>query len=378
MQYTDETLNALRQEGDPLADAVIAALVAGGEIESVSATLRHLQTNDEPIPADLPLVVQAYLRATDNPPPGIDPDRIARVHQFFLDDGLEVSAVLSLGAMVGCYAVPHGAKLLTMTHRLNHPARRMAETGQFCFHLMGENAFESGGTFVPAVQKVRLIHAAVRYFLSQGGAWSVAELGVPISQEDLLGALMLFSSQVLGGMERLGVAAGAQEAEDYYYVWRMAGVMLGIRADIIPPTLAEAHGLNELLKKRHLGPSAEGVQLTQDLVKLYEDMIPGRLFDGAVPALIRFVVEDEIADWMELPRSGWDTVMNHVPTAGHLWEGAADSNALIRKVLDRASQAMLMGQLRVFTGGQGVQYDIPADLRDAWGLKAAAGERAST
>jgi len=66
-----------------------------------------------------------------------------------------------------------------------------------------------------------------------------------------------------------------------------------------------------------------------------------------------------------------------VPTAGHLWEGAADSNALIRKVLDRASQAMLMGQLRMFTGGQGVQYDIPADLRDAWGMKAAAGERAS-
>ncbi len=377
MQYTTDILNALRQEGDALADGVIADLVATGQVNAVNATLRHLQANDTPIPAELPPLVQEYLRVTDQLPPDIDPERIARVHEFFLDDGLNVSAVLSLGAMVGCYAVPHGAKLLTMTHRLNHPARRMAETGQFCFHLMGEHAFAPGGSFVPAVQKVRLIHAAVRYFLSRGGDWSVADLGVPISQEDLLGALMLFSSQVLGGLERLGVPATSQEAEDYYYVWRLAGVMLGIRADIIPPTLAEAHDLNSILKKRHLGPSAEGVQLTHDLVQLYEDMIPGRLFDGAVPALIRFVVEDEIADWMELPRSGWDTVMHQVPKAGHVWDGVEHSNALIRKVLDKAGQAMLMGQLRMFTKGQGIEYDIPADLRDAWGMKAATDEHAS-
>ena len=82
MDYTTATLEALRFEGDPLADAVIQAVVDAGQLEDVNHLLRHLQTNDQPIPDELPIVVQEYLRATDQPPAWIDFDRIAGCHTF--------------------------------------------------------------------------------------------------------------------------------------------------------------------------------------------------------------------------------------------------------------------------------------------------------
>src|SRR5215212_3347813 len=104
MEYTDEFLDALRLEGDPLADAVIAQLARDGQIGAVNALLEHLQSNDQPIPEALPPVVREYLRVTDNPPAWVDYERIRRVHDFFMDDGPSISLVLSTAAMVECYA----------------------------------------------------------------------------------------------------------------------------------------------------------------------------------------------------------------------------------------------------------------------------------
>lgn len=270
MLYTDESLDFLRLEGDPLADKVIAELMKSQKVREVNRVLRNFHTKSEPVPAELPTIVQEYLQATTNPPSWADATRIKRAHAFFLDDGLNVSAMLSLGALVGTYAVPHGAKLLAATQRLDQPKRRVADTGQFCMYLTEENAFGEDSKLIPTIQKVRLIHAAVRYLLISNGKWSVEQYGVPICQEDMLGALLLFSLQVIEGLKHLELPITAEEAEDYYYVWRVAGVMLGIREEIIPETIAECYELNDLLKRRHIGYSPEGVQLTHNLIKMYQ------------------------------------------------------------------------------------------------------------
>jgi hypothetical protein len=47
------------------------------------------------------------------------------------------------------------------------PSKRMAETGQFTVHLMQPDAFEVGSRFIPAAQKVRLLHASIRHRLAR-------------------------------------------------------------------------------------------------------------------------------------------------------------------------------------------------------------------
>jgi hypothetical protein len=362
-------LDALRLEGDPLADGVIAALEATDDLAAINRVLAHLTTNDQAIPTGLPPALEHYLIATDQPPAWTDYDRIARARSFFYNHGMHISLVLSTAAMVQCYAAQRAVQVLALTQELEYPQHRVAETAQFCLHMMGERGFQAGGQFIPATQKVRLIHGAVRYLITHSARWDPATMDTPICQEDLLGALLVFTTEVLKGLERLGIAYTPQEAEDYYYVWRVTGAMLGIRPEIMPETLAEATDLNALLRARHFGPSPEGAKLTRCLLEMYDRVMPGEIFDGVIPAVIRQAAGDEIADWMEVPHSNWGWVVKHSAFINTVLEELQDRNNTFNQVFDKACWAVIQGEFHTLSNGEPAVYDIPIDLRAAWGLE---------
>lgn len=360
-------VEALKFRGDPLADGVVAELVATGRVGEVNRVLRHFRANDQPVPDDLPAVVRDFLVATDDPPAWADPDRVARAYDFFVDDGVHVASVLTFGAMVNCYAQPRASRVLTLTHGLNQPHRRLSETSQFVMNMMGCDAFGAGGSFVPTIQKTRLIHAAVRHFLTASGRWDVEADGVPVCQQDMVGALLIFSVQVIEGMRRIGISVTEQEAADYYYVWRVTGDMLGIPLEAIPESLDDARELNATLVEAAYGPSPEGVALTRHLLATYEKLLPGELFDGLVAAMVRQVVNPEVADWMEVPRSrGWAGVVRTGTRLVRALERSEDTSALANAILDKAGALLLGGSVRTLTNGQSTTLDIPADLRERW------------
>lgn len=361
------TVEALKFQGDPLADAVVADLVASGSVGAVNEVLAHFRGNDQPVPELLPESVRAFLLATDAPPPWMDVGRIAAAHEFFVDDGVHVASVLTFGAMVNCYAQPRASRVLTLTHGLNQPHRRLSETSQFVMHMMGRDAFGSGGAFVPTIQKTRLIHAAVRHFLTASGKWDVGADGVPVCQQDMLGALLIFSVQVVVGMRRVGISVTDAEAEDYYHVWRVAGAMLGIPAEAMPETFDEARELSATLVEAAYGPSPEGVALTRNLLGLYERLFPGEAFDGLVAAMVRQVVDPRVADWMQVPRSrGWMGAVRVGTRLVRALERAEDENRVANAVLDKVGALLLGGSVRTLTDGQSTTLSIPADLRERW------------
>jgi hypothetical protein len=360
-------LEALKFEGDPLADAVIADLVATGQVASVNEVLTHFRDNDQPIPENLPESVRAYLIATDDPPEWADLDRVAGAYDFFVDDGVYVASVLSFGAMVNCYAQPRPSRVLALTHKLNQPHRRLSETSQFVLNMMGPEPFGSGGAFVPTVQKTRLIHAAVRHFITRSGGWDVEADGVPVCQQDLLGALLIFSVQVIDGMRRIGISVTEKEAEDYYYVWRVTGALLGIPVEAMPETLAEAQQLNASLVEASYAPSAEGVELTRNLLDLYEKMVPGKMFDGVVAAMVRQTIDPQVADWMDVPHSrGWTRAVRTGTRLMRVLERAEDRSKVATTVLDKAGSLLLGGSVRTLTNGQSTALNIPAGLKEKW------------
>ncbi|QFZ20350.1 DUF2236 domain-containing protein [Saccharothrix syringae] len=358
---------ALKFQGDPLADAVVADLVATNRVDLVNEVLEHFRANDQPIPEQLPGPVREFLVATDAPPAWVEPDRIARAYDFFVDDGMHVASVLTFGAMINCYAHARGARALTLTHGLDQPQRRLSETSQFVMNMMGRDAFGSGGSFVPTIQKTRLIHAAVRHFLIASGRWDVEADGVPVCRQDMVGALLIFSVQVVEGMRRIGISVTEQEAQDYYYVWRAAGAMLGIPAEAVPESIEDARELSATVVEAAYGPSPEGVVLTRHLLDLYEGLFPGKLFDGIVAAMVRQVVNPEVADWMQVPDSrGWGRAVGVGTRLVRLLERSEDSSALATTILDRAGALLLGGSVRNLTNGQSTTLSIPTDLRERW------------
>lgn len=366
--HTEASMDTLRDAGDELADATVAALFERGEVGTFNTLMRYVSTAGAPLPDGLPDVAREYLEATRVPPSWVDWGEMEKARLFFIDNNVHISTALSFASMPACYVVPRVAKLLSATHGLNYPSKRMAETGQFTVYLMRPDAFEAGGRFVPAAQKVRLLHASIRHHLAREDRWDTAALGTPICQEDMIGGQMFFSLLVLDSLHRLGIHLSTEGAEAYYYAWRVVGAMLGVDQDAVPKTLDEARAFLDLYMVRSMGPSEEGAHLTRQLIDLYEEVVPGTFFGPIVSALIRHLVGDTCADWLEVPRTPWDTVVKAVPHLLGILESIEDRSPLGAWALDRLGHLTTVLELSSLTRGRVMHYAIPEHLRKDYGV----------
>ncbi|MCW2875264.1 oxygenase MpaB family protein [Actinacidiphila oryziradicis] len=368
MSYTDQSMNALRLMGDELADQTVATMFERGQIGKFNTLMRHFSTAGQDLPDGLPDVAREYLHATSTPPSWVDWGEMEKARLFFIDNNVHISTALSFAAMPACYAIPHVARLLSATHSLEYPSRRMAETGQFTVYLMQPDAFEAGSRFIPAAQKVRLLHASIRHHLRREGRWDVAGLGTPICQEDMIGAQVLFSLQVLDALHRLGIHMSVDGAESYFYAWRVVAAMLGVSLDHAPADLDSARQFSDLYMTRHMGPSEEGARLTRQLIDLYEEVVPGTLLDPLVAALVRYLIGDTCADWLQVPRTAWDTAVKAAPALLGILERIEDSSPLGAWALDRLGQLTTVLELSSLTRGRVMQYAIPEQLKSQYGV----------
>jgi hypothetical protein len=368
MTYTEASMDALRHSSDELADAVVATLFERGEVGTFNSLMRYVSTVGQELPHGLPEVAREYLHVTGAPPSWVDWNEMEKARLFFVDNNVHISTALSFAAMPACYVVPHVAKLLSATHGLSYPSKRMAETGQFTVYLMQPDAFEAGSRFIPAAQKVRLLHASIRHHLKRENRWDTGALGVPICQEDMIGGQMFFSMLVLDSLHRLGIHMSAEGAEAYLYAWRVVGAILGVDQEAVPKDLDQARRFLDLYMLRHMGPSPEGAHLTRQLIDLYEEVVPGTFFDPIVSALIRYLVGDTCADWLEVPRTAWDTVVKAVPGLLGVLESIEDSSPLGAWALDRLGHLTTVLELSTLTRGRVMHYAIPEQLKKDYGV----------
>ncbi|MEV3987683.1 oxygenase MpaB family protein [Streptomyces sp. NPDC049837] len=363
MTYTEQSLDALRLVGDELADATVATLFERGEVGKFNTLMRYVSTVGQELPDGLPDVAREYLHETSSPPAWVDWGEMEKARLFFIDNNVHISTALSFASMPACYVVPHVAKLLSATHSLKYPSKRMAETGQFTVYLMQPDAFEAGSRFIPAAQKVRLLHASIRHHLAREDRWDTAALGTPICQEDMIGGQMMFSIQVLDALHRLGIHMSVEGAESYYYAWRVVGAMLGVDQEHVPHDLEAARAFSDLYMVRHMGPSEEGAELTRQLIDLYEEVVPGTFFDPVVSALIRYLIGDTCADWLRVPRTSWDTVVKLAPALLNVLETIEDRSPVGAWALDRLGHLTTLFELSSLTRGRVMHYAIPEHLK---------------
>lgn len=367
-RYTDELLEHLRTIADPEPDAVISELITSQQVEVANRILRDLVRNQQTIPTELPDNIENWLRATDKLPDHADSDRLERAAQIYIEHGVTISLILVTASFIECYAAAKGVRVMTTTYRLGqNPYRRVAETAQFLMTVMQPGGLtRDEGEGIAAIQKVRLMHCAVRHYLRQTGQWDAAALGEPICQEDMLGTIMCLSYVVLECLEKLEIHLTAQEAEDYLYLWRIAGEMLGCLPEYLPATVAEARELTLAIRRHAQGPSEEGRAMTKSLLDMHADLIPGEAFDGVVPAIMRFLAGDEVADWLGVPRSHWDAIVRNGPGLAKFFDRLDDSSGPLADLVDRLGLSLLTRKAYAYTDYQRAAFDIPTSLRDAW------------
>jgi hypothetical protein len=360
----------MRQAGDPVADAVIGALFKEGDVAAVNGVMRNLVENDFAVPETLPAGVRNYLQNTDELPSWADEKKIAAGQQVFWKYGPRLILILHCYSLPFCYVARKGVQVLWLTSRLTgNASRRIIETAQMLVDVM-----QPGGLSSPAgrgrrtLQKVRLMHAAVRHLAARSPAWRT-EFDLPVNQEDLAGTLISFSWITIDGLKKIGIEISHEDQEAYLHCWQVIGHQLGIRDDMIPADMSSAEALTESFARRQFAPCAEGQGMTRALIETMQYALPGNLLD-AVPALfIRYflgrdhaamigVEEGKLSDVVALPfRMGgiaMSDLMRNCPA--------------ISELAVKAGQLLINSLVFIERGGNRPAFTIPTELKQQWGV----------
>ena len=382
-KWSDALLDPMRELGDPLADGPVAAVVERGGADAVNALMQTLVRVDQPVPEEMPDEIRAYLVETLPLPDWADMGKIERGQQLFETWGLEIACCLFCASLPSAYAAAKGVQVLYLTARLaTDPRRRVMETGQFLIDVGNVGGLDENGKGRRAIQRVRLMHAAVRHLIKARneltpGMWH-PDWGTPINQEDLAGTRMSFSYVFCEPMRRLGVRVPAEDAEAYLHLWNVIGHLLGVRDELLVHDIADATALVDAIRRRQFEASPQGQELTRALLELMDELTPVHRLDGTIPPLIRHLIGDETADLLLIPKSD---LADHLGPLARLakWffvhvlgqiERDLPRYQLASRMAAPFGRDLLDTGLKLERGGDRASFDMPEHLARKWDLLA--------
>ena len=375
MVWTDEQLDELREIGDPVADDVVKVVFAEGEVDLVNELLRRLVRDRDPSPDGLPDEVAEYMAAGLTLPSFAEPARIRNAEDLFQTAGVPITLSLFCASLPSAYAAAKGVKVLHLTGRLDTDfERRIMETGQLLMDVMAPGGLGPGGDGLRSIQRVRLMHAAIRHLIiaraaERPGMWN-PQWGHPINQEDLAGTMLSFSFVVGEPLPRLGVDVSKDQANDYIHTWSVIASLLGLRDELLVHDLPSARELVETIRQRQFASSPEGHEMTAALITFLEHHAPPFARSRLVPAIVRHLITDPVADLLAVPavpRHGWVIDEALADLAG-LADTVVVRDAAVRRLAEPFAKTLMHDAFDMVRGGTRAPFAIPTELARSWEL----------
>lgn len=369
VRYPAELLDRMRQVGDPEADRAVAAVFATSSVEQVNAMMRHMDENEDLVPEALPPVVRDYLTRTAALPPWADATKLAVGEDLFGRHAPQIVLALHCAALPMCYSAKKGVQVLARTRRLqDYTYRRIMETAQFLMDVMDEGAFAPSGRGVRSSQKIRLLHATIRFHLSRDKSWDPS-YGLPINQEDMAGTLTSFSACVVRSLEQLQIVLTPDEREAYAHIWSVVGHLLGIDAAMLPRSYDEHAALMDLIVQRHTSACPEGQAMTRALIDYMKYMAPGNILDGLPAVFIRHLCGDPMAEVLGVEPADWTrALVTPFRVLMRLSDEATGQSAMLAGMAEVLGRRTLEALAYVMRGGKRYEVRIPRSARERWGL----------
>ena len=244
----------------------------------------------------------------------------------------------------------------------------------FVLDVMSPGGLTTGeGRALRTIQKVRLMHAAVRHLVKQYPGWK-SEFGLPVNQEDLTGTLMAFSWISLDGLRRIGVSLTQEEWDAYLHCWQIVGHQLGIRDDMIPADNSSAAELCAAIARRQFGACPEGQLMTKALIESVQYQLPGNLFDDAPGLLIRYFLGEEHAGMLGvqktlLERSGLRSILTlPLNVGGEVLTDLVHDSPAVAELAEKVGKVLINSIVLVQRGGNRPTFTIPTELKEQWGV----------
>lgn len=361
---------------DPEADSVMKLMIENNQLNAVNKILFSLKNNFYD-PSPFPSYLRDYLEKTSELPKWMDWNKIKMAQELYALYGLEISMILFFKSLPESYCCPKGVKVLHSTGRLSQDptfkkfTRRIVETSQFVMNVLSHDSFNPEGSAIITIQKIRLIHASIRYYLLSKHGWESETFGQPINQEDMVGTLMSFSALVIEGLELLNIHWTDEEKDAFIHTWNVTGYILGVDPSLLPKNHKEASELGYLIFDDQKGYSQEGQELTQALVEFIHYILPGNLFDGVAETLIEYFIGADKIGYLGLKQEE-SFFEKRLPVilrfiSGHTGE-IKDHSKIIQSLVKPFARLILNGILLSYNDLKGPAILIPPSLQQNWKL----------
>jgi hypothetical protein len=326
--------------------------------------------NEHPVPDNLPTPVRNYLLQAVELPTWADPTLIKAGEDLFFRFGPSIILVLTCYSLPFCYLGRNGVPVLAMTNRLQSNAtRRIVETAQMVVDCMSSGGLTTpGGRGRLTIQKVRLMHAAIRHLAPMAPAWK-PEYGLPINQEDLAGTLMSFSYITLDGLDKIGIALTDQDRQGYLHCWNVIGHMLGLQDKMLPANADQAKALANAIAADQFGPTQDGKDLTNALVQMLAHILPGDLFDKMPRVFLRFFLGAEWAGWLGIDEGNLaELAVQPIRFLGLEFGGDIEDSKTLGAMAVEIGKLLIGAITLAGRGGNRPSFSIPTELREVWGV----------
>jgi len=301
---------------DPEADDLVKSLLDRGAVPAVNDQLRLWTTNGQTLPAGLPKDVADFIEKARQHPPWADSEKLIAAANFNQKRGLYLGMTYGFASGMMSTVIPHEARAVYYSKGGADMKDRITKTAKLGYDVGSHNAFRPDGEMIVTCVKTRLAHAGVRNLLPSSKPWTgVADEKIPISQRDLMVTWHSLPTTVMQNLVRWKVPIPPDESEGYLHSWQLTAHMLGILDEYIPKSWNEANAQAEQVLKPVLAPTPEGIELADMLLHLGAQLDGGWLTTPILGSLTRYVLGDEIAGWLEIPKDGfWD------PIFANAWE----------------------------------------------------------
>ncbi|RWY54011.1 oxygenase MpaB family protein [Mucilaginibacter gilvus] len=297
--YSNEFLNDKRLFGDPEADEFIQQIFADTEKKlqlqqwmSGKANLDGLNQLKEIYPGFL------FIKNAGQLPTWVNQKLLKAGAVFFARHSEIIMSLLGLLSLPYCYTAANGAMVLHLSERIRkQTTKRLYDTAVFVWEVMGPDAFGNDGNAYKEILKVRIMHAAVRYYTIQSGKWDNS-WGVPINQEDMAGTNLSFSLIVIRGLRMLGFSVSHADQDAFMHIWSVIGYLTGLHKDLIPADPKMAQQLDAAIKHRQFRISPHGQELTHALTDHILQINTSKATANDILGLMRYLLGKEVADML--------------------------------------------------------------------------------
>ncbi|BBH69278.1 secreted protein [Actinoplanes sp. OR16] len=296
---------------DEEADPLVASLIERGDVPMVNTLLRTWKKNGQPLPDGLPADLRDFMERARQLPPWADRTKLRLAVDFNEKRGLYLGVLYGLASGMMSTVIPKEALAVYYSQGGADMKDRISKTAKLGYDIGAVNAYEPDGEMIVTGVKTRLVHAAVRHLLPQSPYWTqVADEDIPISQRDIMVTWHSLPTTVMRKLTDWKVPIPAAESEAFLHSWQVGAHLLGVRDEYIPNSWAQANSQATEVLDPILRPTPEGIKLADILLNLGKDIDGGLLTKGILGSFTRFMLGDEIAGWLKIPRElVWDPLL---------------------------------------------------------------------